>query len=65
MYIHPNCKDNRYFANCDLIVKAKFCSHKYYARFCCRSCTEAGLLPVDGAHLYSNDKQTVLSTNLV
>ncbi|KYB26517.1 Papilin-like Protein [Tribolium castaneum] len=64
MFIHPNCKDNRFFANCNLIVKAKFCSHKYYAKFCCRSCTEAGLLPVDGPHLH-DDKQSALSYNLV
>jgi len=34
--------DNPYFANCKLIVKAKYCANKYYAKFCCRSCTLAG-----------------------
>jgi hypothetical protein len=65
MYLHPNCKDNRYFANCNLIVKAKFCSHKYYAIFCCKSCTEAGLLPVDGPHLYTNKKHAAALVNNV
>ncbi|KAJ8966839.1 hypothetical protein NQ317_003021 [Molorchus minor] len=65
MYIHPNCKDNQLFANCALIVRAKYCSHKYYAKFCCKSCTEAGLLPVDGPHLDDYNKRTVLSTNLI
>ncbi|XP_059480274.1 papilin isoform X2 [Neocloeon triangulifer] len=50
--IHPNCTDSPLFANCKLIVKGKYCTHKYYARFCCRSCTEAGQLPLDGAHLF-------------
>ncbi|KAK9688591.1 ADAM-TS Spacer 1 [Popillia japonica] len=50
-FIHPSCKDNPFFANCALIIKANFCSHKYYARFCCRSCTEAGMLPSVGPHL--------------
>ncbi|KAJ8933413.1 hypothetical protein NQ314_014023 [Rhamnusium bicolor] len=64
MYIHPSCTDNQFFANCALIVKAKYCTHKYYAKFCCRSCTEAGLLPVDGPHLAHN-KQNALDFNLV
>ncbi|VEN50612.1 unnamed protein product [Callosobruchus maculatus] len=66
MYIHPRCTDNQYFANCALIVRAKVCTHKYYAKFCCRSCTEAGQLPVDGPHLQGlNDKRNALDTNLV
>nr|CAI5860889.1 unnamed protein product [Callosobruchus analis] len=66
MYIHPRCTDNQYFANCALIVRAKVCTHKYYAKFCCRSCTEAGQLPVDGPHLQGlNDKRNALETNLV
>ncbi|XP_018562061.1 papilin [Anoplophora glabripennis] len=65
MYIHPSCTDNQFFANCALIVKAKFCSHKYYAKFCCRSCTEAGLLPVDGPHLPHFNKIEALNSNLV
>ncbi|XP_034239314.1 papilin isoform X2 [Thrips palmi] len=50
-YIHPNCTDNPFFANCQLIVRAQYCTHRYYARFCCRSCTEAGQLPSHGPHL--------------
>ncbi|XP_063908171.1 uncharacterized protein LOC135126225 isoform X2 [Zophobas morio] len=44
--VQPDCQDNPFFANCRLIVKANFCTHKYYARFCCKACTEAGLIPV-------------------
>ncbi|XP_004530678.1 papilin isoform X3 [Ceratitis capitata] len=40
--IHPDCIDNPYFANCKLIVDGRYCYHKYYAKFCCRSCTLAG-----------------------
>lgn len=61
-YINPNCTDNPFFADCSLIVKANFCTHKYYARFCCRSCTEAGLLRPS---YLSEDKQSALSSNLV
>jgi len=43
--VKDDCKDNPYFANCQLIVKARYCANKYYARFCCRSCTIAGQLP--------------------
>uniref|UniRef100_A0A2H1V4N0 SFRICE_005771 n=1 Tax=Spodoptera frugiperda TaxID=7108 RepID=A0A2H1V4N0_SPOFR len=42
--IPDKCKDNPFFANCDLIVRSKICSHKYYGHFCCKSCMEAGLL---------------------
>lgn len=62
MYIHPSCKDNQFFANCLLIVKSNMCQHKYYAKFCCRSCTEAGLLPVDGPHL---DNLNAIENNLI
>ncbi|KAF3430423.1 hypothetical protein E2986_10746, partial [Frieseomelitta varia] len=51
IFIHPNCQDNSFFAKCDLIVEARYCTHKYYAKFCCRSCTEAGQLPSRGPHL--------------
>lgn len=51
VYLHPNCTDNPFFANCKLIVKARFCTNKYYARFCCKSCTLAGQLPATGPHL--------------
>lgn len=42
--VEEKCQDNPYFANCKLIVKARYCGNKYYARFCCRSCTLAGQL---------------------
>lgn len=45
LYISPNCTDNRFFANCYLIVKGSYCNHPYYKKFCCESCTRAGLLP--------------------
>ena len=51
MYVHPNCTDNPFFANCELIVNARYCANQYYARFCCRSCTLAGQLPSAGRHL--------------
>ena len=39
----PNeCRDNPYFANCKLIVRAQYCANQYYAKFCCASCTQAG-----------------------
>ncbi|XP_058455705.1 papilin isoform X3 [Malaya genurostris] len=44
VYIPPNCTDNPFLAKCALIVQARFCNHKYYARFCCKSCTLAGQL---------------------
>ncbi len=42
------CEDNPYFANCKLIVRAQYCTNKYYAKFCCRSCTIAGQLEPRG-----------------
>jgi hypothetical protein len=51
VFIHPNCTDNPFFANCRLIVAGQYCTHKYYARFCCKSCTQAGQLPSYGPHL--------------
>ncbi|KAL1512853.1 hypothetical protein ABEB36_002368 [Hypothenemus hampei] len=59
MFIHPTCTDNQFFADCALIVKARFCNHKYYAKFCCRSCTEAGQLPT------VREKQTALDSNRI
>ncbi|XP_026818119.1 papilin isoform X3 [Rhopalosiphum maidis] len=47
MYIPPNCTDSRFFANCSLIVKGSYCNHPYYKKFCCESCTRAGLLPTN------------------
>ncbi|XP_068619320.1 papilin [Battus philenor] len=44
LYIPPTCTDNPFFANCRLIVRSKFCTHKYYSKFCCRSCMEAALI---------------------
>ncbi|XP_055525400.1 papilin isoform X2 [Wyeomyia smithii] len=44
VFIPPNCTDNPFLAKCALIVQARFCNHKYYAKFCCRSCTLAGQL---------------------
>ncbi|CAH0383119.1 unnamed protein product [Bemisia tabaci] len=51
VYVHPSCTDSPFFANCKLIVRAQYCTHKYYVKFCCKSCTEAGLLPPIGPHL--------------
>ncbi|XP_050510138.1 papilin isoform X5 [Diabrotica virgifera virgifera] len=65
MHIHPSCTDNQFFANCALIVKAQYCTHKYYAKFCCRSCTEAGLLPVDGPHIHKSKRHNTFENNLV
>ncbi|KAL1122940.1 hypothetical protein AAG570_003265 [Ranatra chinensis] len=56
-YIDPKCTDNQFFANCQLIVQARYCMHKYYAKFCCKSCTEAGQLPSQGPHLYENRRR--------
>ncbi|KAI8425354.1 hypothetical protein MSG28_007115 [Choristoneura fumiferana] len=44
LYIPPQCTDNPFFANCALIVRSKYCNHKYYSAFCCKSCVEAGFL---------------------
>ncbi|XP_034936854.1 papilin isoform X2 [Chelonus insularis] len=52
-YISADCIDTKFFARCDLIVMGKYCQHPYYAKFCCRSCTEAGQLP-GGYHSVNN-----------
>ncbi|XP_053682403.1 papilin [Sabethes cyaneus] len=44
VFIPTGCTDNPFLAKCALIVQARFCNHKYYAKFCCRSCTLAGQL---------------------
>ncbi|XP_058806520.1 papilin [Phymastichus coffea] len=44
VYVDPLCQDNKDLANCTLIVTARYCQHQYYAKFCCRSCTESGQL---------------------
>ncbi|XP_022240200.1 papilin-like [Limulus polyphemus] len=41
----PECTDSPFFANCDIIVKVRYCSNRYYGQFCCRSCTLAGQPP--------------------
>eukprot|EP00094_Tigriopus_californicus_P009415 TCALIF_09078-PA protein Name:"Similar to Ppn Papilin (Drosophila melanogaster)" AED:0.22 eAED:0.22 QI:0/0/0/0.5/1/0.75/4/0/1231 len=41
--VPKQCVDKPQFANCELIVKGEFCAKsKYYADFCCKSCTMAG-----------------------
>ncbi|XP_059485336.1 papilin-like isoform X2 [Neocloeon triangulifer] len=52
--IHPKCHDSPMFANCKLIVRGQYCTHKYYKKLCCRSCTKDGQLPLNGAHLKAN-----------
>ncbi|KAM3958095.1 LOW QUALITY PROTEIN: proteoglycan-like sulfated glycoprotein papilin [Aphomia sociella] len=44
IFIPTHCTDNPFFANCHLIVRSKFCVHRYYSKFCCKSCMEAGQL---------------------
>jgi hypothetical protein len=44
IYVPASCTDNQFFANCGLIVEGNYCNHKYYSKFCCRSCTLAGQL---------------------
>ena len=44
IYVPPNCTDSPFFANCKLIVTGQYCRHQYYAKFCCKSCTQAGQL---------------------
>ncbi|KAJ8713838.1 hypothetical protein PYW08_007458 [Mythimna loreyi] len=52
--IPAKCTDNPFFANCDLIVRSKFCRHKYYGKFCCKSCMEAGQLDPQEAALQAD-----------
>lgn len=41
--VPKQCVDKPQYANCKLIVKGEFCAKsKYYADFCCKSCTMAG-----------------------
>ncbi|CAK1550994.1 unnamed protein product [Leptosia nina] len=44
LHIPSECTDNPFFADCSLIVRSKFCHHKYYSSFCCKSCIESGQL---------------------
>ncbi|XP_049534828.1 papilin isoform X3 [Anopheles darlingi] len=46
VYVPPECTDNQLLAKCDLIVAGHYCNHKYYAKFCCRSCTLAGQINI-------------------
>ncbi|XP_043223530.1 papilin-like [Amphibalanus amphitrite] len=55
VYVDPSCTDNPFFANCPLIVAARYCSNQYYARFCCRSCTLDGQLEPGGDHLRNTE----------
>ncbi|XP_053670896.1 papilin [Anopheles nili] len=50
VYVPPGCTDNTLFAKCDLIVAGHYCNHKYYSRFCCRSCTLAGQINVSNRY---------------
>nr|XP_049463319.1 papilin isoform X5 [Anopheles coluzzii] len=50
VYVPPGCTDNQLLAKCDLIVAGHYCNHKYYARFCCRSCTLAGQINVNNRY---------------
>ncbi|XP_022911513.1 papilin isoform X2 [Onthophagus taurus] len=59
--IPANCTDNAFFANCKLIVTGKFCNHAYYAKFCCKSCTEAGQLN----ELQGDQPASLIDSNLV
>ncbi|XP_064484437.1 papilin-like isoform X2 [Ornithodoros turicata] len=40
--VPANCKDDVKLANCMLIVRARYCTRRQYARMCCRSCLLAG-----------------------
>ncbi|XP_072145613.1 papilin-like [Dermacentor andersoni] len=48
IYVPESCTDNPRFANCNLILRARYCTHKHYSRFCCRSCMLAGQIHADG-----------------
>lgn len=52
--VPAKCTDNPFFANCDLIVRSKFCRHKYYSKFCCKSCVEAGQLDPQEAEVQAD-----------
>ncbi|XP_063908172.1 uncharacterized protein LOC135126226 [Zophobas morio] len=42
----PDCQDNPLFPDCRVIVLSNHCARQNYAKFCCKSCTEAGWIPV-------------------
>ncbi|KAK3602179.1 hypothetical protein CHS0354_001611 [Potamilus streckersoni] len=37
--IDKDCNDT--FARCDMVIRANLCRYRYYARICCKSCSEA------------------------
>ena len=39
------CVDDPTYTHCDKIVQYKFCGNKYYGQYCCKSCTDAGMIP--------------------
>ncbi|XP_077521556.1 proteoglycan-like sulfated glycoprotein papilin isoform X3 [Amblyomma americanum] len=56
VYVPESCTDSPRFANCNLIVRARYCTNKHYSRFCCRSCMLAGQIHAsgDGNNGYGN-----------
>lgn len=48
VHVPDTCTDDPRFANCNLIVKARYCTNKHYSRFCCRSCMLAGQIHSNG-----------------
>ncbi|XP_037782262.1 hemicentin-1-like [Penaeus monodon] len=50
--LHHNCTDYSETGDCDLVVENNLCgAEKFYARYCCRSCTLAKQIPTYGPHL--------------
>ena len=39
------CVDDPSYKHCDKVVKYKFCGNKYYGQYCCKSCTDNGMIP--------------------
>ncbi|XP_077538081.1 papilin-like isoform X3 [Haemaphysalis longicornis] len=54
VYVPESCTDSPNFANCNLIVRARYCTNKHYSRFCCRSCMLAGQIHANGHNGYAN-----------
>ena len=42
--VSEHCRDYPLSANCNHVVRKKWCKANSYAKFCCRSCTLAGQL---------------------
>jgi len=40
-----SCTDSPAYSHCDKIVEHKYCGNKYFAKYCCLSCTRAGFAP--------------------